>query len=71
MAYVRLTLIFFFLKAFRKFPRHKKVRNNEVGQNDFISKIRGTMKILLCFTINPRCPNIKLTTAKSESDVPK
>jgi hypothetical protein len=38
-AYVRLTLkmIFFFFKAFRKFPRQRRVRNNEVDQNDFIS----------------------------------
>ena len=29
-------------------------------------KIRGTMKIPLCSTINPRCPNTKLTTTKAE-----
>jgi hypothetical protein len=59
-AYVCLTLkhfffSFFFLKAFRKFPRHRKEKLgiNEACQNDFISKIRGTVKILLCFTINP------------------
>ena len=32
----------------------------------FISKIWGTMKILLCSTINPRCLNTKLTTPKGE-----
>jgi hypothetical protein len=68
--YVRSNLIFFFFfKAFRKFPRHIKVRNNEVGQNDFLFEIWGMVKILLCFTINPRCPNTKLTTAKGERNL--
>ena len=30
------------------------------------SEICGTMKILLCSTINPRCLNTKLTTAKGQ-----
>jgi hypothetical protein len=54
------------LKAFRKFPRHRKIGNNEVGQNDFISEILGIVKILLCFTINPDVQTPKLTTAKGE-----
>jgi hypothetical protein len=31
-----------------------------------LSEIRDTLEIPLCFTINPRCPNTKLTTAKGE-----
>jgi hypothetical protein len=66
-AYVRSTLkMIFFLKLFyfilellRKFPRHRKVGNNKVSQNDFISEIQGTVKILLCTTINPSCLDIK------------
>jgi hypothetical protein len=30
------------------------------------SKIRGTVKIPLSSTVNPKCPNTKLTTAKGE-----
>jgi hypothetical protein len=56
------------LKAFRKFSRHKKEKLgiNEACQNDFISEIRGIVKIPLFSTINPRFPNTKLTTAKGE-----
>jgi hypothetical protein len=57
-----------FFKAFRKFPRHRKEKLgiNEACQIDFIFEIRGTVKIPLCSTINPRCPNTKLTTTKGE-----
>jgi hypothetical protein len=59
-AYIHLTLkMIFFFKAFRKFPRHRRFRNNEVGQNDCIYEIWGTVKIPLCSIINPRCPNTK------------
>jgi hypothetical protein len=67
-AYIRLTLIqyFFFLKLLENFQGTKKLEINEVGQNDFIFEIQGTIKIPLYFTINPRCPNTKLTTTKGE-----
>jgi hypothetical protein len=43
----------FFFKAFREFPRYIKVGNNKVGQNDFISEIRGTVKILFVLYNQP------------------
>jgi hypothetical protein len=44
---------FFFLKLLEKFARHRKVKNNRVNQNNFISEIRGTVKILFVYYSQP------------------
>jgi hypothetical protein len=54
-AYVRLTLkMIFFFKLLGKFARHRKVKNNKVSQNNFISEIRGTVKILFVYYSQPQ-----------------